>query len=146
MNEDAIRAELNEILDPCSVVAGAPAGLADMGLLRSLSVKEVPGGAAIEVRIGVTEPGCMMGASFAIKARERLESLVSVVAVDVQLDHAADWDPADLSPAYAERLAAARAARLTLGRRAKCPVEAEGDLVQVLAHVRRRIGTRHDEA
>jgi len=111
MNEDTIRAELNEILDPCSVVAGAPAGLDEMGLVRGLSVSEGPGGVAIEVRIGVTEPGCMMGASFAVRARERLEVLAGVVAVDVQLDHDADWEPADIDPAYAKRLAAIRAAR-----------------------------------
>lgn len=111
MSEGAIRAELNQILDPCSVVAGAPAGLDEMGLVRGLSVKAVPGGVAIEVRIGVTEPGCMMGASFAIRARERLEALAGVVAVDVQLDHEADWGPGDISPAYAERLAAVRATK-----------------------------------
>jgi len=111
MNEKAIRAELNEILDPCSEVAGAPAGIEEMGLIRGLSVSDVPGGVAVEVRIGVTEPGCMMGASFAIRARERLEALAGVVAVDVQLDHRADWQPADLAPAYARRLDAVRAAR-----------------------------------
>lgn len=112
MNEAAIRAELNEILDPCSVAAGAPAGIDEMGLVRALSVNEAPGGVAIEVRIGVTEPGCMMGASFAIKARRQLAALDGVVAVDVQLDHQADWEPGDIDPAYAKRLAAIRAARM----------------------------------
>ncbi|MGI8513032.1 MAG: metal-sulfur cluster assembly factor [Solirubrobacteraceae bacterium] len=111
MNEDAIRAELNEIVDPCSLVAGAPAGIDELGLVRGLSLTEAPGGVAIEVRIGVTEPGCMMGASFAIRARERLEALAGVVAVDVQLDHTGDWDPSDIDPAYTERLATVRAAR-----------------------------------
>ncbi|MBA2343351.1 MAG: DUF59 domain-containing protein [Thermoleophilaceae bacterium] len=111
MNETAVRAELNQILDPCSVVAGASAGIEEMGLIRALSVDQAPGGVAVEVRIGVTEPGCMMGASFAIKARERLEALAGVVAVDVQLDHEADWEPSDIDPAYAERLAAVRVAR-----------------------------------
>ncbi|MDP9189293.1 MAG: iron-sulfur cluster assembly protein [Actinomycetota bacterium] len=111
MNEEAVRAELNEILDPCSVVAGAPAGIEQMGLVRALSLSDAEGGVAIEVRIGVTEPGCMMGASFAVKARERLEALAGVVAVDVQLDHTGDWEPADIDPAYAERLAAVRAVK-----------------------------------
>jgi len=96
--EDEIRAELNGILDPCSVVAGAPAGIDEMGLIRRLTVTDARGGVAVGVRIGVTEPGCMMGASFAIKARERLEALPGVVA-------------ADIDPAYAERLAAVRASR-----------------------------------
>jgi len=111
VNEKAVRSELNEILDPCSVVAGAPAGIDEIGLIRALSVEQVRGGVAIVLRIGVTEPGCMMGASFAIKARERLEALAGVVSVDVELDHAADWDPADLDPAYVQRLAVVRAAK-----------------------------------
>jgi metal-sulfur cluster biosynthetic enzyme len=66
---------------------------------------------AVEVRIGVTEPGCMMGASFAIKARERLEALRGVVDVCVELDHEGDWEPADIDPAYAKRLSAIRTAK-----------------------------------
>ena len=111
MNESTIRAALNEIADPCSVVAGAPAGIEEMGLVRRLSLSEQPGGVAVEVHIGVTEPGCMMGASFAIRARERLEALAGVVEVDVRLDHAADWHPRDIDPDYAMRLAAVRAGR-----------------------------------
>jgi len=43
----------------------------DWPLLDSaLTVSEAPGGVAIEVRMGVTEPGCMMGASFELE-RER---------------------------------------------------------------------------
>jgi len=122
MTEDRVRAELNEILDPCSVVAGAPAGIDEMGLIRALCMTEVPGGVAIEVRIGVTEPGCMMGASFAVRARERLEALAGVVAVDVALDHASDWEPSDLSPGYAKRLEAVRAAN----RSAAPPGRAKG--------------------
>ncbi|CAN5631684.1 hypothetical protein BH10ACT11_BH10ACT11_18400 [soil metagenome] len=34
-----------------------------------------------------------------------------VVSHDVDLDHAADWEPADIDPPYAERLSAVRAAR-----------------------------------
>ncbi len=115
MNEATVRAALNEILDPCSVVAGAPAGIGEMGLIRRLEVRDAPGGVAVEVHIGVTEPGCMMGASFAIRARERLEALAGVTDVDVRLDHAADWDPTDIDPAYAERLAAIRAERRARG-------------------------------
>ncbi len=111
IDEAAVRAELNEILDPCSIVAGAQAGIEEMGLVRRLRMRDAPGGVAVELRIGVTEPGCMMGASFAIKARERVEALAGVVSVDVELDHAADWEPSDIDPEYADRLAAVRAAR-----------------------------------
>ena len=35
MDEATVRARLNEVLDPCSVVAGAPAGIEEMGLVRA---------------------------------------------------------------------------------------------------------------
>jgi metal-sulfur cluster biosynthetic enzyme len=111
MTAAQIRAQLNLVLDPCSVVAGAPAGLDEMGLVRELQLTETDAGTEILVRIGVTEPGCLMGASFAVNARRQLEGLPGVATVDVQLDHRADWEPSELDPAYARRLAALRARR-----------------------------------
>ncbi len=108
---ERVRAELDQIVDPCSAVAGAPAGLVEMGLLRELAIHAGPGGVAVQLRIGVTEPGCLMGGSFAVQARERLERLHGVTSVEVELDHAADWSPADLAPDYRRRLEAARAER-----------------------------------
>ena len=60
-----------------------------MGLIRSLSVRRGRGRVArARCAIGVTEPGCMMGASFVIKARELLDAMPGVVSHDVGLDHA----------------------------------------------------------
>ena len=59
--EERIRAALDDVRDPCSVVAGVPAGLAEMGLVRSLEVRDTPDGAVVRVAIGVTEPTCLMG-------------------------------------------------------------------------------------
>jgi metal-sulfur cluster biosynthetic enzyme len=107
MTAAEIRAELDAIVDPCSVVAGAPAGIAELGLVREVEVRH----GVVRVRIGLTEPGCMMGASFVVQARERLARLPGVARVDVELDHAADWHPTDADPAYQERLRAVRARR-----------------------------------
>lgn len=112
MTEGAIRDALDAIIDPCSVAAGAPAGIAELGLIRSLTVTDVPGGVRIEVAIGVTEPGCMMGASFVVKARALLDAMPDVVSHQVCLDHAADWQPADIDSAYSERLDRVRAERI----------------------------------
>ena len=111
MNAEEIRAELNTIVDPCSVAAGAPAGLVDMGLVRGLEVDDTPGGCTIRLTIGLTEPGCMVGASFVSRARELLSELPGVARVDVSLEHDCDWSPRDLDPDYATRLRAARALR-----------------------------------
>jgi metal-sulfur cluster biosynthetic enzyme len=111
LSEAEVRAALDEILDPCSVAAGAPAGLVEMGLLRALELSDGEDGARIRLRIGVTEPGCLMGASFAAQARARLELLGGVASVEIELDHANDWMPSDIDPAYQRRLDAVRSTR-----------------------------------
>jgi metal-sulfur cluster biosynthetic enzyme len=95
---------LNTIVDPCSRAAGAPAGIADMGLVRQLEVQQSPEGACIRVVIGVTEPGCLMGAAFVNDARKLLQELPGVAEVQVSMDHAFDWTPEDMAPAYQARL------------------------------------------
>ena len=95
---------LNTIVDPCSRAAGAPAGIAEMGLVRQLEVQQSPEGACIRVVIGVTEPGCLMGAAFVNDARKLLRELPGVAEVQVSMDHAFHWSPEDMSPAYQARL------------------------------------------
>ena len=111
IDEASVRAVLNTIVDPCSVVAGVAAGIEEMGLVRHLEVLEGPNGAIIRVTIGVTEPGCLMGVPFANEAQKRLLALPSVACVEVTLDHALDWKPEDMSAEYQARLAAFRSAR-----------------------------------
>ena len=104
IDEARVWTTLNTIVDPCSRTAGAPAGIAEMGLVRQLEVHHSPGGASIRVVIGVTEPGCLMGAAFVNDARQRLQELPGVAEVHVSMDHAFDWTPADMSPAYQAQL------------------------------------------
>ena len=119
-SEDAVRAALNEIIDPCSRAASEPAGLVDMGLVRRVELH----GACVEVTLALTEPTCLMGFPFARSARERLSALPGVERVDVSLDPSFEWTPAELNPAFAARLAKRRASRdraypaaATMGRR-----------------------------
>jgi metal-sulfur cluster biosynthetic enzyme len=102
---------LNTIVDPCSRAAGAPAGIADMGLVRQLEVQQSPEGASIRVVIGVTEPGCLMGAAFVNDARKLLQELPGVAEVQVSMDHAFDWTPEDMSPTYQAQLGQLRQRR-----------------------------------
>jgi metal-sulfur cluster biosynthetic enzyme len=95
---------LNTIVDPCSVAGGAPAGIADMGLIRALDVVEGEGGAAVSLTIGVTEVGCLMAAPFAVEAEKRVAALPGIASVSVGLDDKFDWDPADMAPAYRAHL------------------------------------------
>lgn len=111
IDEAVVRAELNEIADPCSAAIGARAGLIDMGLIRDLRIVDGEGGAAISLTIAATDPGCLMIYPFANEAQKRLAALPGVAEVSVTMDVSHDWVPADMSPEYRERLAALRARR-----------------------------------
>jgi len=104
LDEARVWTTLNTIVDPCSRAAGAPVGIAEMGLVRQLEVHHSPEGASIRVVIGVTEPGCLMGAAFVNDARKLLRELPGVAEVQVRMDHAFDWTPEDMAPAYQARL------------------------------------------
>ncbi len=111
MDKQTVRAVLDEIVDPCSAVAGVPAGLVEMGLVREVEVLGGPEEATIRVAIGLTEPGCMMGVPFVNEAKKRLEALPGVGEVEVAMDHRRDWVPQDMSVAYRRRLEEHRASR-----------------------------------
>lgn len=100
-----VRELLNSILDPCSITAGVPAGLCDMGLIRSVEVVGTDLQQTVKVTVGVTEPGCFMVGAFATEVRRRLLEQPGVVAVELELDSGFDWTEDHMSPAYARRLA-----------------------------------------
>ncbi len=102
IGEHEVRAALDEVHDPCSEVAGVPAGILEMGLVHDLQVSHEPDGAVVRLAIRVTEPTCLMGPSLASGARERLAALPGVARV---------WTPAAMSAEYRARLAEHRAAR-----------------------------------
>jgi metal-sulfur cluster biosynthetic enzyme len=124
--EEDVRAVLNQIIDPCSRVAGAPVGLADMGLIRRLTLTEAVGGVDVHMVIGVTEYGCLLAPSFASEARKLLDALPGIGTIDIGLDGEFDWEPGDMSAAYRQHLAARRAAtnRVMLPLRER-PVDGE---------------------
>ncbi|MGH9030709.1 MAG: metal-sulfur cluster assembly factor [Acidimicrobiia bacterium] len=109
--ESDVRAALDDVTDPCSEVAGLPAGIVEMGLVTHLAVDQSPNGAIVSLAIRVTEPTCLMGPSLASGARARVEALPGVARVDVTLSDDNEWVPAAMSAEYRGRLAAHRAAR-----------------------------------
>jgi metal-sulfur cluster biosynthetic enzyme len=102
---ETVREALNTIVDPCSVTAGAPAGLVDMGLVRSI---QLHAGHA-NVTIGVTEPMCLMGAIFLRDVRSILASLDGIDSFDVRFDHNLRWDESMMAPSYRIALQTKRA-------------------------------------
>jgi metal-sulfur cluster biosynthetic enzyme len=115
VTESQVRAALNEIVDPCSAAAGAPAGLEEMGLVREVEISAGPRGARVRVTIGLTQPLCLMGIPFLKSARERLSAMRGVAQVDVSLASGIDWTPAQMAPRYRDRLERVRRTRGVVG-------------------------------
>ena len=113
--QDVLRV-LNEIVDPCSVRAGAPAGLVDMGLVGDIDIRPTsPGRCVVAVQVGVTEPGCFMIGPFAVEARERLLRLPDVDDVEVGFRAWTGWTEDDMTSEYRLHLTAVRTGARTRG-------------------------------
>jgi len=107
-----VREALNSVVDPCSVAAGAPAGLTEMGLVRAVEVAPGPaGGQHVSVVIAVTHPGCLMAAVFAVRAERAVSELAGVESVDVDVDAGFQWSEEELAEDYRSRLVEVRARR-----------------------------------
>jgi metal-sulfur cluster biosynthetic enzyme len=105
-----IRDELDQIIDPCSLRAGVPAGIASMGIVRAVEVQpDEMGRVTVSVTLSMTEPSCLMGWPFAQAAEQRISALDGVAAVCVHLDNSVVWEPGDMSAEYQQRLSRARA-------------------------------------
>ena len=111
ITETEVREALNRIVDPCSVVAGCPAGLNDMGLVRNVSLIDSQQGQHVEVIIAITEYGCLMGAPFATEAFKTLSAMPGIAGVEVRLDDKFDWEPEDMTDDYRARLQHQRSIR-----------------------------------
>ena len=114
-----VGALLNEVIDPCSAAAGAPAGLVDMGLIRELEVAAGDAGLEVTVVVRVTHPSCMMAPIFLAKVQGLVDELPEVGAIHASLDTGFDWTPADMTDEYRARLSRHRAAA---GRGPELPV------------------------
>jgi len=54
-----VKEALQEVLDPCSVGRGVPAGLVDMGMVKAVEVGSTPDGhAVVAVELRITSPAC----------------------------------------------------------------------------------------
>ena len=111
--EEEMRRELNAIIDPCSIAAGAPAGMIDMGLVREASLsRSSQHGYQAHVRISVTHPFCLMAGVFLNEVEKRLRSLPQIDQVDASIDSSTMWRPEMMTPEYRVQLAAVRRERI----------------------------------
>lgn len=96
----AVLRALDEIKDPCSLAAGTPFGLAEMGLVRSVEVRD-DGHVAIALRL--TSPFCHMIGFFKTDAARRIMEISEVTEVSVEADNGLDWSPSQMSAGAQKR-------------------------------------------
>lgn len=87
--DDAIRAVLGRIHDPCSIAAGRPVSVLDMGLVRSWVLES----GVLRVTFCVTFAGCTMAPHFTEAAARDLAMLPGVERVETVVDTAFVWTP-----------------------------------------------------
>ena len=107
---DTVRAALDRVVDPCSLAAGAPTSLPDMGLLDwSLD------GSVVQVTLRLTSPCCVYGPRMLEAVRAELMTVPGVTEVRAAIDYAAVWTPQMMTAAGRRALDARRADSRALG-------------------------------
>lgn len=91
-----IIAELDEIKDPCSLAAGTPFGLDEMGLVDEVLISD---DGVVTVKLRLTSPFCHMVGFFKLEASRRIEALPGVRSVELLADQGLDWSPGRISAA-----------------------------------------------
>ena len=102
---DRVMEGLEEVVDPCSVTAGAPLSVIDMGLVSNLSVDEE---GRVRLSMRATSAMCTMIAGIMKHAEERLARVEGVRRVEITLCSGAIWTEADMTERGRRALAARR--------------------------------------
>ena len=97
----AVREQLDDIVDPCSEARGTDISIVEMGLLKSIEVRD----GEVHIDLRITSPSCMMVGYFIEQAQERVGSLEGVEEVTLSTDAGMDWREEMMSEDALERRA-----------------------------------------
>lgn len=98
VSEADVRAELDEIIDPCSASRGTDHSILEMGLLDSIEID----GEDVTINMRLTSPACFMVPYFIRKTEERVGSLDGVDSIELTTDSGLNWSP-DMMSAEAKQ-------------------------------------------
>lgn len=87
--DDQIKDVLSGVHDPCSVAAGRPMSLLDMGLVLDWTFES----GLLTVRFCVTSASCSMAPHFTEAAKQELLKLDGIAAVNIEIDTQHLWLP-----------------------------------------------------
>ncbi len=91
-----IKSALGQVYDPCSIAAGRPISLVDMGLVTEWAFAD----GALSITFCVTFAGCTMAPHFVEAARVELSKIKGVREVITQVDTDYIWTPPALAPMH----------------------------------------------
>jgi metal-sulfur cluster biosynthetic enzyme len=89
MLDDDVRTALSCVYDPCSIAAGRPMSLIDMGLVTDWTFDD----GVLRVTFCVTFVGCTMAPHFVEAARAELAKVKGVRIVETHVDTEHVWMP-----------------------------------------------------
>jgi metal-sulfur cluster biosynthetic enzyme len=125
---DRVSEALQQVLDPCSVGRGVPAGLVDMGMVKGMALGATPDGRSLlTLELRITSPACTFQPYFEQRVREQLATVAQLDEVRIEWDREFDWSDDDMSPGLKQRLRQKRENLLALAditherRRASTP-------------------------
>ena len=107
--EERVQAALEDVIDPCSVTAGSPLSVVDMGMITALSADEA---GRVSIGMRATSAMCTMIAGIMKVAEDRVCQVEGVTSVDVTLQSGPMWTEADMTDRGRTALNARRAASL----------------------------------
>src|SRR5689334_17250812 len=94
VRDDKVWGALKNVYDP-----EIPVNIVDLGLVYDLRIDPLPDGRSrVEVKMTLTAPGCGMGQTIAMDARQHIENLPGVAEADVQVVWDPPWNPHMISP------------------------------------------------
>ncbi|HSY16273.1 MAG TPA: iron-sulfur cluster assembly protein [Jatrophihabitantaceae bacterium] len=101
--------KLDEVMDPCSLSAGAPLSIKAMGLIREVNIGD---DGEVSVLIRLTSPGCVIGVTqFTREIRDIVAPMEEVTSIDVNFERSYGWSESDITPEGRELLAKVREGR-----------------------------------
>jgi metal-sulfur cluster biosynthetic enzyme len=106
LTEAVVRAALAEVYDPCSQAWNRPISLPDLGLVRSVTMRD---DGQVTVGISLTTPFCTALATIMRAVEVRVGELPGVTGVTVDIDAQTPWSPELMTDQARAALAARRA-------------------------------------
>jgi metal-sulfur cluster biosynthetic enzyme len=101
-----VRRMADEVHDPCSLAIGLNVGIAEMGLIRHLSVEQGAAGWDVSLQLRLTSPGCQYYYYFQHSLEDRIQGHPSIGKLEILWDQVLDWTPEDFAASAREKIEA----------------------------------------